>query len=74
METRRRALLNKLETEMAASGSGGTSAAVIADHMRAVLALNRRMIALGERSKTELLEAMGGLTQGRKAVNAYYGV
>lgn len=43
-------------------------------HMREVLALNKRMTALGESEKADLAKAMAGLSQGRKAVSAYYGV
>lgn len=71
LEMQRQALLEKVEAEIAA---GGSDIVALGDLLRKVLALNKRMIALGERSRAELLEAMGGLSQGRKAVNAYYSV
>lgn len=73
IEVQRQAVLKKVKAEIAVPGSE-TSIDAIADDMREVLSLNKRMIALGERVKAGLVEAMGGLSQGRKAVNAYYGV
>ena len=73
IDVQRQSALEQVKTEIAAPGSE-TSIDAIADDMREVLSLNKRMIAVGEKVKMELVEAMGGLSQGRKAVNAYHGV
>jgi len=56
-----------------ASPQSDASMEIIAEQMREVLSLNKRMIAIGEKSKASLMESMSGLAQGRKAVKAYYG-
>ena len=72
IETRRQKVLVMVKDQIASPQSDATIE-TIAEQMREVLSLNKRMIELGEKSKADLLETMGGLTQGRKAVKAYYG-
>ena len=73
IDLQRQSVLKQVKAEIADPGNEASIDA-IADEMREVLSLNKRMIAVGEKVKMELVEAMGGLSQGRKAVNAYYGV
>lgn len=73
IDLRRQSVLKQVKAEIA-DPSKEAAIDAIADDMREVLSLNKRMIAVGEKVKMELVEAMGGLSQGRKAVNAYYGV
>lgn len=73
IDLQRQSVLTQVKAEIAAPGNEAAIDA-IADNMREVLSLNKRMIAVGEKVKTGLMEAVGGLSQGRKAVNAYHGV
>ena len=72
IEPRRQKVLAMVKDQIA-SRQSDASIEIIAGQMREVLSLNKRMIAIGEKSKAGLLESMSGLAQGRKAVKAYYG-
>ena len=72
-ETRRQAMLRKLEATISATGIE-TSRDAIANDLREILSINTRVLALGEQVKSELAGSMSGLRQGRKAVDAYYGM
>ena len=71
METQRQALLAKLEAVISALGCDEF---VVTNNMREILLLNSRMLDLGQEIKAELAKAIIGLSKGRKAVSAYYGV
>ena len=73
IEQRRQRVLNELGAVIGLTG-GGVPADLNDEHMREALAINSRMIDLGNKVKNELAEAMEGLSQGRKAINAYYSV
>ena len=73
LEVQRQAVVRKLEATINATGVE-TSIDAIANDLREVLSINTRMLALGEQVRSELAGSMSGLRQGRKAVNAYYGM
>ena len=73
LEVQRQAVVRKLEATINATGVE-TSIDAIANDLREVLLTNTRMLALGEQVRSELAGSMSGLRQGRKAVNAYYGM
>ena len=73
LEVQRQAVVRKLEATINATGVE-TSIDAIANDLREVLSTNTRMLALGEQVRSELAGSMSGLRQGRKAVNAYYGM
>jgi len=73
LEVQRQAVVRKLEATINATGVE-TSIDAIANDLREVLSSNTRMLALGEQVRSELAGSMSGLRQGRKAVNAYYGM
>ena len=73
LEVQRQAVVRKLEATINATGVE-TSIDAIANDLREVLSSNTRMLALGEQVRSELAGSMSGLHQGRKAVNAYYGM
>ena len=73
LEVQRQAVVRKLEATINATGVE-TSIDAIANDLREVLSINTRMLALGEQVRSELSGSMSGLHQGRKAVNAYYGM
>ena len=73
METQRQALLAKLEAVISALGCD-EFVVTITNNMREILLLNSRMLDLGQEIKAELAKAIIGLSKGRKAVSAYYGV
>ena len=73
LETRRQALLRKFELTINSTGVE-TSTEVIANDLREVILINKRMLDLGETVKADLAKSMSGLHQGRNAVNAYYGM
>lgn len=72
IEVARQVVLKRLEARIGTPE--GKSSVDIVNHIQEVLSINKRIIDLGQRVKTELAEAMGGIRQGRKAVNAYYGI
>ncbi len=73
IEMRRQSALQRLAAEISTTNSD-TAIDTIVAQMRDVLSLNYRMMDLGRQTKAELVKAMGGLNQGRKAVNAYHGI
>ena len=72
-ETRRQAILRKLEATINSTDIE-TSRDAIANDLREVLSINTRVLVLGEQVRSELAGSMSGLRQGRKAVDAYYGM
>ena len=73
IEIQRQATLQRLAAVISAQNPN-TAFDTIISQMRNVLSLNNRMMDLGRQTKAELTKAMGGLNQGRKAVNAYHGI
>ena len=73
MEAQRQALLAKLEAVISAPG-GDEFVDIVANNIREILLLNSRMMDLSQQIKAELGKAMVGLSKGRKAVSAYYGL
>ena len=70
MELKRQAVLQKLQAAISVP-VGRASRDMLTIQLRAVLSLNDRLLALGQQAKAELVNAIGGLNQGRKAVHAY---
>jgi len=73
LEGQRQALVRRLEAALNATGVE-TSIYAIENDLREVLSINKHMLALGEQVRSDLAGSMNGLRQGRKAVNAYYGM
>lgn len=73
IEIQRQSALQRLASVINAPNSE-TALDTMIEQMRDALSLNDRMMALGRQAKAELAKAMGGLNQGRKAVNAYHGI
>ena len=71
LEVQRQLALKGLNATNLSPEEGG-SVNIIAAHIREILSLNKRIIDLSEQGKAKLAQAMGGLHQGRKAVNAYH--
>ena len=73
MEMQRQAVLGNLQAIISAPDRE-TYLEAMADDVREVLSMNKRMLDLGLQVKGELAGVMDGLRQGRKAVDAYHGI
>lgn len=73
LERKRQIVLKRLNAVLT-TPLNGAPIDIIDKHMREVLSLNVLMTDLAESAKLELADALGGLSQGRKAVKAYYGM
>ena len=73
IEVQRQLALKSLE-DIISTREAEISVDAVVKHIGEILSLNKRMIDLADQAKTELAKAMGGLHQGRKAVNAYHGI
>lgn len=70
IEAQRQIILKKIDLVIG-NTSNENSLTDIKDRIQEVLSLNMRIIDLGKQAKTDLTSTINGLTQGRKAVNAY---
>jgi Flagellar protein FliT len=74
IEVERQAVLGKLDQAGINTADNESSATLITDNIQEALSLNNRMIDLGQKVRGQLLEKMGGVRQGRKAMKVYYGI
>lgn len=70
IEAQRQIILKNLDSVIFNTSNENTLIA-IRDRIQEVLSLNVRIVDLGKHAKTSLTSTINGLTQGRKAVNAY---